>query len=279
MRNKLLTAFLLGMILTLMFGYTRNWIESTPTDATVANQIDDFNRNVRVDVAERLETYIGGFNSGDSNAGFYNVLFIEKASTPSTPAAGKGMIYGKAVGGKCELFWIDEDGDEKQITSGGVLKIAAGDFDANSIDEDDIELDNDSWLKAMNNAGDGDVNLIKVGTNDLATLPDSAEMASNAAPTEDEGIANKKYVDDQKTQIVVNTGTVAHGGTIPLPDGYTQAQCSWLVSVGASDWGVIGLQLQLIRCRANANRVVTAQSVTDVGTNSETANYIIIGIK
>lgn len=125
------------MIFFLLLGYTNNWVESTPTDATVANQIDDFNRKVRVDVAERLETYIGGFNAGDSNAGFYNVLFIEKASTPSTPAAAKGMLYGMAVGGKCELHWIDEDGDEKQITSGGVLKISAGDFDANSIDSDD----------------------------------------------------------------------------------------------------------------------------------------------
>lgn len=190
-------AFMFGLSVLLFFGYSRDWTESTPTDATVANLIDDYNRYVRVDVAERLEDYIGGFNASDTNEGFYHILYIEKSATPSTPATGKGMTYGKAVGGKCELFWIDEDGDEKQITSDGVLKISAGDFDANSIDEDDIELDNNSYLMAMNNAGDGDVNLIKAGTNDLATLPDGAEMASNAAPTEDEGIVNKKYVDDQ----------------------------------------------------------------------------------
>jgi hypothetical protein len=58
---------------------------------------------------------------------------------------------------------------------------------------------NDSYLTGTDAAGTGTVNLIKAGTNDLATLPDGAEMASSAAPTENEGVANKKYVDDQNT--------------------------------------------------------------------------------
>lgn len=58
---------------------------------------------------------------------------------------------------------------------------------------------NDAYLQGRNVAGDGNIDLIKVGTNDLPTLPDSAEMASSAAPVEDEAIANKKYVDDQIT--------------------------------------------------------------------------------
>ena len=198
MRRKLLAVFLFVLITTLVFGYENDWTESTPTDSTVANQIDDFMRDLRADTAERLEDYIGGFNASDSNEGFYHILFIENANSLSLPAANKGLLYGKLVGGKCELHWMDEDGDEKQFTSGGVLKIAAGDFDANSIDEDDIELNNDSYLVAANAAGTADVNLIKAGTNNLATLPDGAEMASNAAPTEDEGIANKKYVDDSQ---------------------------------------------------------------------------------
>lgn len=118
--NKLLTAFLLGLITALLFGYTRSWTESTPTDNTVANQIDDFNRYLRVDTAERVETYIAGFNSGDSNEGFYHVLFIENAASLSTPAANKFLLYGKLVDGKCELHGMDEDGDEIQLTSGGI---------------------------------------------------------------------------------------------------------------------------------------------------------------
>ena len=69
---------------------------------------------------------------------------------------------------------------------------------------------NNSYLVGRNQADDGNVDLIKVGTNDLPTLPDGAEMASNAEPVEDEAISNKKYVDDQivaKTQTGKATGT------------------------------------------------------------------------
>ena len=56
---------------------------------------------------------------------------------------------------------------------------------------------NNSYLQGRNQADDGNVNLIKVGTNNLSTLPDGAEMASSAAPVEDEAIANVKYVNDK----------------------------------------------------------------------------------
>lgn len=123
----------------IVFGYTRSWTESTPTDATVANQIDDFNRYLRVDVAERLETYIGGFNASDSNAGFYQVLFLEQASF-STPAANKYVMGGKLVGGKCEFVGKDEDGDEIQLSYTGKHMIGSGTapqaFMYNTTDED-----------------------------------------------------------------------------------------------------------------------------------------------
>lgn len=203
---------LFGIFLcAITFGYSRNWIESTPVDTTVANLIDDYNRYLRVDAAERLEDYIAGFNSGDSNAGFYHILFIENAASLSTPAADKGLLYGKLIDSKCELVWLDEDGDEKQITSGGVLKIASGDFDANAIDEDDIELSNDSWLKAKNNAGDGDANLIKLNTSDVPVVATDAELQTAIdANDNDNAITDKKYVDDQivaKTQSSQAEGT------------------------------------------------------------------------
>ncbi len=121
----LLLAFLLGLITTLIFAYTNNWVESTPTDATVANQIDDFNRKLRIDVSDRVKTYIAGFVAGDSNAGFYQVLFIEQASF-STPAANKYVFGGKLIAGKCELVGKDEDGDEIQLSYAGKHMIGSG---------------------------------------------------------------------------------------------------------------------------------------------------------
>lgn len=126
MRKKLyLAMFLFGLMTTLLFGYTRSWTESTPTDSTVANQIDDFMRGLRVDVAERLEDYIGGFNASDSNEGFYHVLFLEQTSF-SLPAANKYVIGGKLIGGKCELVGKDEDGDEIQLSYTGKHMIGSG---------------------------------------------------------------------------------------------------------------------------------------------------------
>ena len=178
--------------------FTRDWNESAPDGKDNASAGDDSIRNLKVEMSDRLKDMLYGLIAGENSLAqhFQYMQFYEQASV-AQPSAAYGRLYCKAVGGKCELFWIDEDGDDKQITSGGVLLIAAGDYVANSIDEDDIQLANNAALTALDAAGTGTVNLILAGTNDLPTLPDSAEMASNAAPTEDEGIANKKYVDDQ----------------------------------------------------------------------------------
>lgn len=71
-------------------------------------------------------------------------------------------------------------------------------------------LGNNAYLQARNAAGAANVDMIKVGTNNLPTLPDSSEMASNAAPVEDEAVANKKYVDDQ----LATKGYYADGSTM-----------------------------------------------------------------
>jgi len=75
--------------------------------------------------------------------------------------------------------------------------------------------------------------------------------------------------------VKVETGTVNDGQTIPLPSGYTQDKCKWFVSPG-SNWGQGGLQMQRFTCTADANRVVTARSWTDINDKAETASYMII---
>ena len=92
--------------------------------------------------------------------------------------------------------------------------------------------------------------------------------------------------------VAILHGTIAHGGTIPLPSGFTEAQCKWIVSTNDlntnnSGWdlreGVTTNHLDF-RCYTSG-RVVTAtvsvyDDVTDsVDTHASTANYIIIGVK
>ena len=88
------------------------------------------------------------------------------------------------------------------------------------------------------------------------------------------------------SKISILTGTVAHGGTIPLPSGYIEGQCKWMVSVNSIDGTGSNGAFNNISCSADGTRVVTCQANRSnwvdgaVNTNiTGTANYIIIGVK
>ncbi|MEJ1355738.1 MAG: hypothetical protein RPU39_13755 [Candidatus Sedimenticola sp. (ex Thyasira tokunagai)] len=80
--------------------------------------------------------------------------------------------------------------------------------------------------------------------------------------------------------IAVLVGTITHGGTIPLPSGYTEGQCKWKLSP-RSGWNTSnfgGYEMH-----AEGTRVVTSQFVYNDGGGSTwvgcTATYMIIGVK
>jgi hypothetical protein len=160
-----------------------------------------------------------GTQVSDANAGKIRKLLFKAATTKSTLVAGEFEIYPKSVGGKTELVLQNEDGTEKQLTSGGKLLITSAELLG--------ILANNTYLTAKDVPGTGTVNLIKAGRNeaddaDVAILPDAARLATNAAPAEDTGIPNKKYVDDTPHTggivQVVNTQTGAYSsGTTIIP--------------------------------------------------------------
>jgi len=143
--------------------FTRNWDETTPTNSTVANLIDDYNRYLRVDLRERL-AIDHDFDSSDSGAstqgtiGYHDRCTLKVRSAP-TQAADTIMLYGKdhngGAGNAAMLHAIDEDGNEVQITvqnaAGDGLKlngaavlaasIPAGSFAANAVVNADIADD------------------------------------------------------------------------------------------------------------------------------------------
>ncbi|OOS24644.1 pyocin knob domain-containing protein [Moraxella pluranimalium] len=93
------------------------------------------------------------------------------------------------------------------------------------------------------------------------------------------------------SNVVVMTGTIDHGGTIPLPNGFTESQCKWMVSMHEDNtgnatwdlWESARLRHYGFRCFCDG-RIVTAQAYL-TGHNSPPgwvngrANYIIIGVK
>lgn len=173
---------------------------NTPLGAADPKEGDDRLRELKAALQERIaqDHYfpLTGTEVSDTAAGEHKKVTLRQASKPSH-VADKGFIYTKDVGGATELFYLDEAGNEKQLTSGGALKCVAGDFGADSIDADDIRLANDSYLTARNAAGDSDVNIIKVNASNLVEILVGAVLSADTAPASDAAIANKKYVDDQ----------------------------------------------------------------------------------
>lgn len=102
--------------------YTRDWSNSTPVDHTLVSNVPTSIRNVKTDVSDRIATIISGFVAGETVFGILNLPFIA-VSAPST-VTDQIQLYAKAVAGKTELFFKDEDGNERQLTSGG--KFIAG---------------------------------------------------------------------------------------------------------------------------------------------------------
>ena len=85
--------------------------------------------------------------------------------------------------------------------------------------------------------------------------------------------------------ISILTGTIVHGGTIPLPSGFTESQCKWFVSNNSQ---VTALSTDgaddrtHLRC-FTTGRVVSCYMSTkdspDTVKETGVANYFIIGIK
>lgn len=90
--------------------------------------------------------------------------------------------------------------------------------------------------------------------------------------------------------VAVLTGTIAHGGTIPLPAGFTEAQCKWFVSINNSNrdnamWDIKedgGHNHFRLECWTSGRTVHARQLRHDSGRqnyHNMTANYLIIGVK
>lgn len=92
--------------------------------------------------------------------------------------------------------------------------------------------------------------------------------------------------------IAILQGTIVHGGTLPLPSGFTQDQCKWIVSPYQDHqvraWNVYdgdaGADYVHYRsyCYTDANRVVHCGTyIEEIGGMSWSgiANYLVIGVK
>jgi len=204
--------------LSMVVGWTYTLDCDSPLGTDAPSTIDDKIRETRDGYQERLNVdhyfALTGSSLSDSAIGQHRQIeFYGPISTPSD-AANKSWLYSKDVSSKTEFHWLDEDGNELQITNAGTLNISSDDLLGT--------LTNETYFTAVNAAGDGTVDLIKANSSDVAVLPDGSEMASTTAPTADADISNKKYVDDQVDASSADgyTPTSYTGGeSITFPNG------------------------------------------------------------
>ena len=107
--------------------YTRTWdaaYEAYPAATDLVSEGDDRIRNLKTDTRERFaKDHYFDIASTDADHGEHSKVTLRVGSAP-TQAADKGMLYAKDVSSKAELFYRDEDGDEVQLTGGGVIAVS-----------------------------------------------------------------------------------------------------------------------------------------------------------
>lgn len=148
------------------------------------------------------------------------------------------------------------------------------------------EVNNKNILSGAGLTGGGDLSIdrtISLSTPSTVGAGSSNSTISGASSTHSHAL-------DVTGNVAILTGTISNGGTIPLPAGFTQAQCKWFVSMGDSNTGDTGWDINesevrdhyRTRCTVDSNRIVTVYTtVWDVTSLNiaASANYIIIGVK
>lgn len=107
-----------------------------------------------------------------------------------------------AWGAQIETKFIADGAITSQkLGSGAVNSSALG---ADSVGGAKIRLENDTFLRARNNAGAADVNLFKLNTSDQMVF-DLFPRTPSSAPTTDYEVSNRKFVIDQIGAIPTKT--------------------------------------------------------------------------
>ena len=180
-------------------------------DTIIQNHKKAWQERLNVDLYMPLT----GTEVSDTEAGEHRQVTLRVLGADPTNEADKGWVYTKDVSAKAELHWEDEDGNVKQLTSGGDIKG----------DEGDVILTNEAYLTAVDGAGTGTVDLIKANSSDevvtgaVTELPDTSRLNSSADPLADEQIVCKGYADGLTTKYVSTWAAAALSGTYTLTHG------------------------------------------------------------
>jgi len=176
-----------------MTTFSHTYDKTTPVGTDAPSVLDNRDRETKLAVQERenVDHYwpyassadvAGGNEVASAYTGEHRKITFYGNITDPTQVTGKGHLYMKDG----ELFYQDASNTALQLTNAGVLYSGVG-------------------LTVVGNATVGGT-LVVTG---VATLGDSSQMATSAAPTADADLANKKYVDDQIAAYIASEVTLS----------------------------------------------------------------------
>lgn len=103
--------------------HTDNWnatFEALPTDDNYGYEIDNYLRIVWRAIRERMEIdHYWKATASTTDDGKHKKITLPVLASAPTAIASTGILYVKDVSAKAELFYIDEDGNEIQLSSAG----------------------------------------------------------------------------------------------------------------------------------------------------------------
>ncbi len=175
------------------FNFTWNAaFEALPADNESAALGAGRIRDLKEAISERLE--VDHLWPGDATDGLHTKLTMPVRAKP-TAVASTGIVYAKDVSSKGELFYLDEDDNEVQITTGGDLDI----FTLLYGKADTVILAGDKI--AFSDASDSD-------NPKTDTIQGVLNLVPNSSTT-------TKGLIEQATQGEVNTGTDTARAVVP----------------------------------------------------------------
>ena len=118
---------ILGFLIAACMAFTYTLDYAVPVGTQAPSVLDDYARNDKSAFIERLNVdhffSLTGTQVSDAATGQHRQIEFYGPITKPTAATNKSWLYAKDVSDKVELHWEDEDGDEVQLTSGGVFNI------------------------------------------------------------------------------------------------------------------------------------------------------------
>ncbi len=122
-----------------MASHTRSWSNATPAESDDAGDGASEIRNHRVDNDERMTLDHWWDNAAattnTTQDGYHKKVTLNNSTSVSAGVANTGILHVEDVSSKAELFYMDEDGNDVQVTSGGSINNQA--FNAINLEDQD----------------------------------------------------------------------------------------------------------------------------------------------